>query len=67
MSENFTVFAEYIKDMSSETPSIDTYLHVKDIITKYNLNIFNLYTIYILKLHLMKNFIYLPNKKMSMK
>ena len=37
MSENFTVFAEYIKDMSSETPSIDTYLHVKDIITKYNL------------------------------
>ena len=40
MSENFTVFAEYIKDMSSETPSIDTYLHVKDIITKYNLNIF---------------------------
>ncbi len=40
MSEKFTVFAEYIKDISSETPSIETYLHVKDVITKYNLNIF---------------------------
>ena len=40
MSENFTVLAEYIKYMSSETPTVDTYLHVKDIITKYNLNIF---------------------------
>ena len=32
MSEKFTVFAEYIKDISSETPSIETYLHVKDVI-----------------------------------
>mgnify|MGYP001200291726 CR=1 FL=1 len=39
MSEKFTILAEYIKDMSSETPNIETYLYVKDIITKYNLNI----------------------------
>ena len=42
MSENFTVLAEYIKDMSSETPTVDTYLHVKDIITKYNGDIYSL-------------------------
>tara|TARA_Y100001970_G_scaffold121893_1_gene151130 strand:+ start:2650 stop:3075 length:426 start_codon:yes stop_codon:yes gene_type:complete len=40
MSEKFTILAEYIKDISSETPSVDTYLYVKDIITQYNLNIF---------------------------
>ncbi len=40
MSEKFTILAEYIKDMSSETPNLDTYLYVKDIISKYNLNIF---------------------------
>ena len=39
MSEKFTILSEYIKDMSSETPSVDVYLHVKDIIAKYNLNI----------------------------
>ena len=39
MSEKFTILTEYIKDMSSETPSIDTYLYVKDIIAKYNLTI----------------------------
>ena len=39
MSDKYTILTEYIKDMSSETPSIDTYLYVKDIIAKYNLNI----------------------------
>ncbi len=39
MSEKFTILTEYIKDMSSETPSVDTYLYVKDIIAKYNLKI----------------------------
>ena len=39
MSEKFTILTEYIKDMSSETPSVDTYLYVKDIIARYNLNI----------------------------
>jgi len=39
MSDQYTILTEYIKDISSETPSVDTYLYVKDIITKYNLNI----------------------------
>jgi len=39
MSEKFTILTEYIKDMSSETPSVDTYLYVKNIIAKYNLKI----------------------------
>ena len=39
MSEKFTILTEYIKDMSSETPSVDTYLYVKDIIARYNLTI----------------------------
>jgi len=37
--ENFKILAKYIKDMSSETPNIETYLHVKDFISKYKLNI----------------------------
>ena len=40
MSDKFTLLTEYIKDMSSETNNVDTYLYVKDIITKYNLQIF---------------------------
>jgi preprotein translocase subunit SecB len=39
MIENFKILAKYIKDMSSETPNIETYLHVKDFISKYKLNI----------------------------
>ena len=39
MSEKFKILAQFIKDMSSETPSVDTYLYVKDIIAKYNLKI----------------------------
>ena len=31
--------SEYIKDMSSETPDVQTYLFVKDNISKYQLNI----------------------------
>jgi len=37
--ENFKILAEFIKDMSSETPDIQTYLFVKDNINKYNLKI----------------------------
>jgi len=37
--ENFKILAEFIKDMSSETPDVQTYLFVKDHINKYNLNI----------------------------
>ncbi len=39
MTENYKILAQYIKDMSSETPDIQTYLYVKDNISKYQLNI----------------------------
>ena len=38
-TENYKILAKYIKDMSSETPDIETYLHVKENISKYLLNI----------------------------
>ena len=37
--ENFKILAKYIKDLSSEKPNLETYLFVKDNISKYNLNI----------------------------
>ena len=39
MKENYKILAKYIKDMSSETPDVETYLFVKDHISKYQLNI----------------------------
>ena len=39
MSESYKILGKYIKDMSSETPDIETYLFVKDMISKYHLNI----------------------------
>ena len=39
MDKKFKIIAEYIKDMSSETPNIETFLYVKDRILKYNLGI----------------------------
>ena len=39
MSENYKILGRYIKDMSSETPDIETYLFVKENISKYQLNI----------------------------
>ena len=39
MTEKFKVLAKYIKDMSSETPDVETFLFVKDNISKYQLNI----------------------------
>ena len=39
MSENFKILSTFIKDMSSETPNIETYLFVKEYISKYHLNI----------------------------
>ena len=39
MSESYKILGKYIKDMSSETPDIETYLFVKDYISKYQLNI----------------------------
>jgi preprotein translocase subunit SecB len=39
MEKNYKILAEFIKDMSSETPDIQTYLFVKDQISKYHLTI----------------------------
>ena len=39
MTEKFKVIGKYIKDMSSETPDLETYLFVKDYISKYQLGI----------------------------
>ena len=39
MKENFKILAQFIKDMSSETADIQSYLFVKDNISKYHLDI----------------------------
>ena len=39
MTENFKILAQFVKDISSETPDIQSYLYVKDNISKYQLNI----------------------------
>jgi len=39
MTENYKILAEFVKDMSSETPDIETYLFVKDHISNYHLAI----------------------------
>ena len=39
MIENYKILAKFVKDMSSETPDIDTYLFVKDNISNYSLGI----------------------------
>ena len=39
MNENYKIMSKFIKDISGETPDIETYLYVKDFISKYQLNI----------------------------
>ena len=39
MTDKFRILAKYIKDISSETPNVETFLFVKENITKYQLNI----------------------------
>ena len=39
MTENFKILAEFVKDISSETPDVQTYIFVKENISKYQLNI----------------------------
>ena len=39
MIENFKILAEFVKDISSETPDVQSYIFVKDNISKYHLNI----------------------------
>ena len=39
MTEKFKILAKFIKDASSETADVETYLFVKENISKYHLNI----------------------------
>ena len=39
MTEKYKILSQYIKDISGETHDIETYLFVKDNISKYHLNI----------------------------
>ncbi len=39
MKEKYKILAQYIKDISGETNDVETYLFVKDNISKYHLNI----------------------------
>ena len=39
MTENFKIISNFIKDMSSETPNAQTFIFVRDKISKYRLNI----------------------------
>ena len=39
MIEKYKIVGQYIKDLSSETPDIETYLFVRDIISNYKLGI----------------------------
>ena len=39
MIEKYKILTKYIKDMSSETANVETYLYVKDKISKYQLGI----------------------------
>ena len=39
MTEKYKILGKFIKDLSSETPDIETYLFVRDRISSYQLNI----------------------------
>ena len=39
MTKKYKILGKYIKDLSSETPDIETYIFVKDRISKYQLGI----------------------------
>tara|TARA_B100001287_G_C22474183_1_gene431148 strand:- start:41 stop:463 length:423 start_codon:yes stop_codon:yes gene_type:complete len=39
MTEKYKILGKYIKDMSSETADVETYIFVKERISKYQLNI----------------------------
>ena len=39
MIDSFKILAEFIKDISSETPNVESYIYVKKNISKYQLNI----------------------------
>ena len=39
MTEKYKILGKFIKDLSSETPNLETYLYVRDCISKYSLDI----------------------------
>jgi len=39
VTKKYKILGKYIKDMSSETPDVETYIFVRDNISKYQLNI----------------------------
>ena len=39
MTKNYKILGKYMKDVSAETPDIETYIFVKDQISKYQLHI----------------------------
>ena len=39
MTKKYKILGNFVKDMSSETPNVETYLYAKEYITKYQLNI----------------------------
>ena len=39
MDEKFKILTEFVKDLSCETPDVETYLYVKEYLKNYNLNI----------------------------
>ena len=39
MTKNFKILAEFVKDISSETPDVQSYIFVKENISKYQLHI----------------------------
>ena len=39
MTESFKILAQFVKDISSETPDVQSYIFVKENIAKYQLNI----------------------------
>jgi len=39
MTEQFKIITQFVKDMSSETPDVETYLYVKEYLKNYNLDI----------------------------
>ena len=39
MSKKYKIISQFVKDLSSETKDLETYIHVQDIISRYHLNI----------------------------
>ena len=39
MTDQFKIVTQFVKDMSCETPDVETYLYVKEYLKNYNLNI----------------------------